>query len=124
MINQVAFYSPSTNSFYIELQFYPDLPGDLVQISWDRYQEIQKDLTSITHAFLGPDENCSPIIITRPPTSWDPSEAIHENDRARKLLNDTDWYLSRQMETGEAMPSDVKKARENARKILKSDQGK
>lgn len=40
------------------------------------------------------------------------------HDEARVYLADTDWYVSRKLETGEEIPADVAKKRAEARALL------
>lgn len=40
------------------------------------------------------------------------------NNQAKWYLADTDWYVSREAETGVAMPADVKAKRAEARKAI------
>lgn len=49
-------------------------------------------------------------------------EFIYEKTRFEQqaLLNDTDWYLSRQLETNEQIPEDIKQLRAEARAFLSS----
>jgi hypothetical protein len=37
---------------------------------------------------------------------------------ARKLLAETDWYVTRHMETGKEIPKDIAKTRSDARKMI------
>lgn len=37
------------------------------------------------------------------------------NNEARKYLKNTDWYVTRQVDTGEPMPDDIKQKRQEAR---------
>lgn len=50
------------------------------------------------------------------------STAEIENDRsiseAKEYLKSTDWYVIRQIETGEAIPESVKESRQSARQTL------
>lgn len=51
-----------------------------------------------------------------------PVEFIYEQNQFEQqaLLNDTDWYLSRKLETGEDLPEEIKKLRAEARAFLSS----
>ena len=42
---------------------------------------------------------------------------------ARKYLNDTDWYVIREMDNGVPMPKEVKTKREDARIIINKNKG-
>ena len=45
----------------------------------------------------------------------DESAVFRSNKDARKYLADTDWYVVRKTETGEAIPDDITTARQEAR---------
>jgi len=45
----------------------------------------------------------------------DESAVFRSNKDARKYLADTDWYVVRKTETGEAIPEDITTARQEAR---------
>ena len=45
----------------------------------------------------------------------DESATFRSNKDARKYLADTDWYVVRKTETGEAIPDDITTARQEAR---------
>lgn len=49
------------------------------------------------------------------------SEEIIEmrNDQAKQYLSDTDWYITRQAETGQDIPEEVKQLRAEARAKIK-----
>lgn len=49
-------------------------------------------------------------------------EFVYEKTRFEQqaLLDDTDWYLSRQLETNEPIPDDIKQLRADARAFLSS----
>ena len=51
-----------------------------------------------------------------------PVEFIYEKTHFEQqaLLDDTDWYLSRQLETNEPIPEDIKQLRAEARAFLSS----
>lgn len=44
------------------------------------------------------------------------AEAAAKRDEARRYLAETDWLVTRQMETGKAIPDDVAEKRAEARK--------
>ena len=111
------FYSPSVNSFYDDLSFYPNHPNDLIKIDYSRYLEIQNELTTIVNAALISDDNGQPIVIVRPPVVIYPE--IDPIMEAQNLLDSTDYYVIRQIETGIAIPSDILEARKLAREEIK-----
>ena len=51
-----------------------------------------------------------------------PVEFVYEKTRFEQqaLLDDTDWYLSRQLDTAEPIPDDIKQLRAEARAFLSS----
>ena len=52
------------------------------------------------------------------------STVIHSNNEINRMMNaraylaDTDWYVTRKMETGIKMPSEILAKREEARKSI------
>ena len=44
------------------------------------------------------------------------------NNEARKYLKNTDWYVTRQVDTGEPMPDDIKQKRQEARASIQEQQ--
>jgi hypothetical protein len=45
-------------------------------------------------------------------------EMLEARDTAQRLLQQTDWYVIREMETGRRVPEDIARARAEARLIL------
>lgn len=50
----------------------------------------------------------------------DESAVFRSNKDARKYLADTDWYVVRKTETGEAIPDDISTARQEARDSIQN----
>ena len=48
----------------------------------------------------------------------DESAVFRSNKDARRYLADTDWYVVRKTETGEAIPDDITTARQEARERI------
>lgn len=46
------------------------------------------------------------------------SEKVKTNERSRRYLQETDWYVSRFSETGVAIPEDIKAKRQAAREAV------
>ncbi|KZN44042.1 hypothetical protein [Pseudoalteromonas luteoviolacea] len=61
-------------------------------------------------------------VLLKPATSPRPVEFVYEKTRFEQqaLLNDTDWYLTRKIETGESIPDDIQQSRAEARAFLSS----
>ena len=73
----------------------------------------------LAHTSATYDENAQLIAAAPEPR---PVEFVYEKTRFEQqaLLDDTDWYLSRQLETNEPIPDDIKQLRADARAFLSS----
>lgn len=61
------------------------------------------------------------VVYTRKPQEMiDANNAVREREAARRLLQDTDWYVTRWIETEVRIPVDVVEQRVKARTILSS----
>lgn len=104
------FYSFETGFFYEESMHGMDMPSDAVALTVDQYEELK-------------DGRCRGLVIRNVegrPVLRDyemPPEQKQAkiNAEARAYLASTDWYVIRQQETGQPVPSDVQALRAAAR---------
>lgn len=86
------------------------------EISDEEHDRIIKEANEIGKP-IGADENGDPIIVEPP----EPSQEEKDKWRLEYLenyLKETDWYAIRFADTGEAIPADVKKKRQEAREEI------
>lgn len=109
------FYAKSTNAFYVKEVHGDNIPSDVVSVDEIRYEQIQKDLDA--GGTLYGDDKGYPQVESRPePTPEQIQETKNAQNRA--YLAETDWYVTRFAETGEAIPQDVLDKRAEARKAV------
>lgn len=92
------------------------------EISDEEHDRIIKEANEVGKP-IGADENGDPIIIEPP----EPSQEEKDKWRLEYLenyLKETDWYAIRFADTGEAIPTDVKKKRQEAREEISELRGK
>lgn len=88
---------------------------------FETYKEIPDDehMSIINKAnsegkLISADEEGNPILVDPPPTT--PEEVKKQRiNELENYLSQTDWYAIRFADTGEEMPADIKKKRQDAR---------
>lgn len=63
---------------------------------------------------ISADKDGNPILVDPPPPTQEEIRKQRINE-LENYLSETDWYAIRYADTGEEMPSDIKKKRQNAR---------
>lgn len=115
------YYSPSLNVFF-DRGSPVARPDDLVLVPGEYLDDLFRRINSTVHATFGAGEDGWPILVIVEPIIMPRKK--NPEEEAKKLLEETDWYVARQMETGEKIPTDVKKEREKAREILNNTKEK
>lgn len=64
------------------------------------------------------DKNGNPILVTRPQPTKQELNSI-KIEELKNYLSDTDWYAIRFADTGEEIPVEIKKKRQEAREEIK-----
>lgn len=120
-IDRTHYYSATVNGFYAYGTDVRKLPPDAVPVPYERYVALLAELSQ-PNKILCPDPQGYPAICLYDPQAIDDPEI----DRyvAKNVLQETNQYVIDEMELGQAIPSDVKAARENARKILNTNKEK
>lgn len=109
------FFSKQTNGFY-DKQIHGDkMPKDVVEITDDEYQSLF-DAQSEGKQIVS-DERGYPVAKDPGPPTKQEIQA-GENEKARRYLAETDWYLVRFVEAGIAIPDGIRAAREAARALV------
>ena len=84
-----------------------------VEISDEEYENINNRLNSENKLLLG-DENGNPILVD-PPAPTEEELKIQRVAELELYLSQTDWYAIRFADTGEAIPTEIKQKRQEAR---------
>lgn len=109
------FYSKTTNSFYVKEIHGDAMPLDVISISRNNYQLIQKSIS--IGGVLYSDNQGNPAVRPMPePSQSELQSAI--NAKHRQLLKDTDWYVLRLTETGVAIPDNILQLRAESRAAI------
>lgn len=106
------FYSKTTSGFYDSKIHDGLIPSDAVSITPEYHKELLEGQSS--GKMIQADNKGYPRLIERPAPSPEEMQAIR-NAEARAYLAKTDWYVVRFAETGQAIPDDIRAARETAR---------
>ncbi len=111
------YFSAITRGFYVGLEAYIHLTAEVLQsmvvVSQERYTAIWVEMMQ-PNAQVEGDENGNPIV-----TFYEGVVGkLSEEEEAKKLLFETDQIILHALETGDAIPSGLRDARENARNVL------
>lgn len=110
------FFSKQTNGFYDKQIHGSAMPEDVVEITDDAYQSLLEEQSQGKQ--ISGDERGFPVAKDPgPPTEQELRAA--QNEKARRYLAETDWYVVRFAETGTPIPEDIRAAREAARDSVK-----
>lgn len=105
-------YSKTTNGFYDKAIHGDKIPTDAIEVTPEYHAELMAGQAS--GKLIAPDNKGFPRLIDPPPPT--PEEVQRrKNNQARAYLSSTDWYVTRFAETGQAIPDDIRAAREAAR---------
>jgi hypothetical protein len=104
------FYSASTMGFYIGSESHA--PSDLVEITDEQYSSLFDGQAQ--GKIISPDENGFPVLLDPPAPSASELQEI-ANTQARAFLASTDWYVTRNIETGASIPTEITTQRQQAR---------
>lgn len=104
-------YSKTTNGFYDPAINF-NIPEDVVEISAERHKELMQGQAS--GKIIKSDDKGFPELADKPPLTEEELKKIN-NDKFRQYLKDTDWYVTRKLETGVEIPEEISEARANAR---------
>jgi hypothetical protein len=105
-------YSKTTNAFYVEAIHGKDIPADSVPVSNQEHAALMKGQSE--GKVIRPDNNGRPVL-TDPPGPTPEQIQAAKNAEARAYLSETDWYVVRHAETGQAIPQEITQARAAAR---------
>lgn len=103
-------YSFETGFFYEKSMHGDKVPADAVKLTLDEYEELKNGRASgrVIH-----NEGGRPVLRDYEMTAEQSQARV--NAEARAYLASTDWYVIRQQETGQPVPSDVQALRAAAR---------
>lgn len=107
------FYSQKTGGFYVS-EIHESIPDDSVMISEELYHELLNGQSKGKRISLSP--NGSPVLTD---VVFTEEQRLVAAKRAAGIcLKNTDWYVTRMMETGKPIPDDVLQKRQEARALL------
>lgn len=108
----MMFYCKSTNGFYDQEIHGDNIPEDKVEISAEYHSDLMAGQAE--GKIIASDDRGYPRLQEQPPMT---SEQLQQanNNKARKYLADTDWYVIRQMDEGTPIPEEIKAKRADAR---------
>jgi len=112
-------YSASANAFF-ETEIHGDaIPADAMEVSRETYDAIQDKLSK--GGTLKSGKAGRPSVIAPPAVDEEKRQREIAKVKARAYLNETDWYIIREIETGRKVPDEIKEARTKARKDQEND---
>ena len=106
------FYSKETGGFYTREIHGDNIPTDVVEITAGEHAALLQGQSQ--GKIIYADKNGKPVLKDPPPPTAEELQA-QTNAEARAYLASTDWYVTRFAETGQAIPDDIRAAREAAR---------
>lgn len=106
-----VYFDPVTSGFY-QSDFHKVIPSTAVEITDKKRWELIAGQSE--GKLIVADENGRPILQDPPPLTPE-QEQKRINSEARAYLAGTDWYVIRQQETGEPVPSEILAERSAAR---------
>lgn len=107
------FYSQKTGGFYVS-GIHEIIPDDAVAISTEKHRELLDGESKGKRISATADG--SPILADRIIT--EEQLLSRKKKEASIYLKNTDWYVTRMMETGKPIPDDVLQKRQEARALL------
>jgi hypothetical protein len=94
----------------------PERLTSYITISEEEHDRILDEATKQNKLISG-DENGNPILVDPPPPA--PEEIKRQRIKElERYLASTDWYVIRFADTGEAIPLEIKEARQSAREEI------
>lgn len=108
----MVFFSATTGGFYTAEIHGANIPADVVEITAEEHAALLEGQSQ--GKVIDFDEAGRPVLQDQPPLTGEQLQA-QVNAEARAYLADTDWYVIRLQETGEAVPDEVIAERAAAR---------
>ena len=105
-------YLCKDGNFYDDQLVGTKVPKGSVSVNQEKYLELLVGREKGMLAAILPDGSAG--LVERPPLSSDELQE-GKNRAARAYLTKTDWYVIRQHETGEKIPTDISENRKKAR---------
>lgn len=109
------FYSKTTGGFYSRDIHGENIPADAVEITVELHVALIEGQAGGQR--IVPDENGFPMLSDQLAPTPEEIQAA-KNAEARAYLASTDWYVIRNLETGEPIPADILAARQAARQAV------